>query len=159
MTRKRKIHILFFCLSIMAAALATAKQAQAVLGEPAESVIADRKALSAVRSAVTTTSENYTVQQVESPAVTVREYISPSGIVFGVAWNGFVQPDLTQLLGSYAGEYQAARRTMHRRPGRRAQQIKTDRVVVETWGHMRNLQGRAYAPALIPQGVTIDEIK
>jgi len=37
--------------------------------------------------------------------------------------------------------------------------VRTDRVVVEKWGNMRNLQGRAYAPALIPPGVSIDEIK
>ena len=34
-----------------------------------------------------------------------------------------------------------------------------DRVVVEKWGHMRNLQGRAYAPALLPPGVSSDEIR
>jgi hypothetical protein len=47
----------------------------------------------------------------------------------------------------------------HRQPGRRHVTVKTDGVVVEKWGHMRNLQGRAYAPALIPQGVSVDEIK
>jgi hypothetical protein len=47
----------------------------------------------------------------------------------------------------------------HRQPGRRHVTVKTDSVVVEKWGHMRNLQGRAYAPALIPKGVNVDEIK
>jgi len=45
------------------------------------------------------------------------------------------------------------------KPGRRHVQVKTDGVVVEKWGHMRNMQGRAYAPALIPKGVNVDEIK
>jgi hypothetical protein len=156
---KKTYHTLVLGLSLLTAVLATAPPAQAVLGESAESVAADRKALSAMRSATTTTLVNYAVQQIESDTVTVREYISPSGIVFGVAWNGLVNPDLTQLLGSYSAEYRDAQRQMPRKRGQRAQQVKTNRVVVETWGHMRNLQGRAYAPALIPQGVTIDEIK
>ena len=37
-------------------------------------------------------------------------------------------------------------------------QVKTDRVVVAKWGHMRKLQGRALVPALILPGVNLDEI-
>ena len=155
---KRTYFTLIVGLSVMTAVLATVRPVQAVLGEAADSVTADRKALSAMRSA-TIPHANYTVQQVESDAVSVREYISPSSIVFAVAWNGLVNPDLTQLLGSYSDEYREAQRQTPRKRGQRLQHLKTDRVVVETWGHMRNLQGRAYIPALIPQGVTIDEIK
>jgi len=154
---QRKIYALFLCAALIVAALA-ARPALATLGEPAGSIASDQKALSALRSS-SSVHANYTVQQVESAAVTVREYISPSGIVFGVAWNGMTRPDLTQLLGTYFTEYQQARKQAPRRPGRRSSRVKTDRVIVETWGHMRNLQGRAYAPALIPSGVTIDEIK
>jgi hypothetical protein len=157
MTMKQKLYVLFLCLGFLAATL-VAQRTQATLGEPADSVVTDRKALSAARSS-STVYRNFTVQQVESDAVIVREYVSPSGIVFGVAWNGMTHPDLTQLLGSYFSEYQTARKQTPRQPGHRAGQVKTDRVIVETWGHMRNLQGRAYAPALIPSGVSIDEIK
>jgi len=31
--------------------------------------------------------------------------------------------------------------------------------VVETWGHMRAMRGRAYVPALVPAGVALDEIR
>ena len=72
---------------------------------------------------------------------------------------GGLVPDLTLLLGSYTGEYQAAVKQTPRKHGRRFSQVRTDRIVVEKWGHMRNLQGRAYAPELIPSGVSIDEIK
>ena len=131
---------------------------QAALGESVDSVAKDRKALSAARGA-STVHAGYTVQEVVSDSVTVREYISPAGIVFGIAWNGYTHPDLTPLLGSYAGEYNTALRKTPRKPGRRNAQIRTDRIVVEKWGHMRNLQGRAYVKTLIPQGVSIDEIK
>jgi hypothetical protein len=152
---KRAFPILVFIIWLLAAA----SPAQAVLGEPAHSVTTDRNSLAALRSATTTTHADYVVQQAESDMVTVREYISPSGIVFAVAWNGMVNPDLTQLLGSYFADYREARCKMPRTYGRSSQHVKTGRVVVETWGHMRNLQGRAYVPALVPQGVSIDEIK
>ena len=156
---KRKLYTLFLCLGLSAAVLATAQQVQAGLGGSADSVASDRKALSAVQRAATV-HNGYTVQEFASDATSVREYVSPSGIVFGIAWNGLAYPDLTPLLGAYNGEYQEALQQTPRQPGhRRYQAVRTDRVVVEKWGNMRNLQGRAYAPALIPPGVSIDEIK
>ena len=68
-------------------------------------------------------------------------------------------PDLTQLLGSYADEYHQALQKTPRKHGRRFNRVKTNRLVVEKWGHMRNLQGRAYVPDLIPPGVNVDDIK
>ena len=156
---KRKLYALFLCLSLSVAVLTTAPQVQAGLGESADSVASDRKALSAVQRA-STVHNGYTVQEFASDATAVREYVSPAGIVFGIAWNGLTYPDLTPLLGSYASEYQEALRQTTRKPGlRRHQTVKTDRIVVQKWGHMRNLQGRAYAPALIPPEVSIDAIK
>ena len=134
------------------------QQAQAALGESIDSVAIDQKAISAVRRAMKT-STGYTVHEIRSETMTIREYVSPSGVVFGIAWNGLTHPDLTPLLGSYTDEYQKAISHAHRQPGRRHVTVKTDSVIVEKWGHMRNLQGRAYAPALIPQGVSVDEIK
>jgi len=156
---ERKLYTLFLFLGLSMGVLAIAQQVGATLGESVDSVESDRKALSGVKRA-TTVRNGYTVQEFALDGTFVREYLSPSGIVFGIAWNGLTYPDLTPLLGSYAGEYQTALRQTPRKPGlRRDQVVKTDRVVVERWGHMRNLQGRAYAPALIPPGVSLDEIK
>jgi len=156
---KRKLYALFLCLSLSVGALGTPQQVRATLGESADSVASDRKALSAVQRA-TTSHNGYTVHEFASEATTIREYVSPSGIIFGIAWNGLTYPDLTSLLGSYAGEYHDALQQTPRKPGlRRHSAVRTDRVVVEKWGHVRNLQGRAYAPALVPPGVSIDEIK
>jgi len=156
---KRKLYTLFLFLGLSMGVLAIAQQVGATLGEFVDSVESDRKALSGVKRA-TTVRNGYTVQEFALDGTFVREYLSSSGIVFGIAWNGLTYPDLTPLLGSYAGEYQTALRQTPRKPGlRRDQVVKTDRVVVERWGHMRNLQGRAYAPALIPPGVSLDEIK
>jgi len=158
-TIKGSLSALYFCLGLSVAILAIPQRAQGMLGESADSVTSDRKALSAVQSAQSVLN-GYTIQEIHSDSITIREYVSSAGIVFGIAWNGLVRPDLTQLLGSYAAEYQEAKQQIPRRPGRRHYQVvNTNRVVVETWGHMRNLQGRAYAPDLIPPSVSIDEIR
>ncbi len=155
---KRKCYLLFVALGLLMVMFASARRSEAALGESADSVELDRKVLSATHGATKVLS-GYTVHEVKSDTTDVREYVSPSGIVFGVAWNGFTRPDITQLLGTYAGEYQQALRQTERKRGQRALTVKTDRVVVEQWGHLRNLQGRAYAPALIPDGVSVDDIK
>ena len=154
MKRKR---IISGCLT-MVATLAFSQLVHAGLGESADSITADRKALQAVHRA-TTPHIGYTVVEVVSDATSVREYVSPSGVVFGIAWNGYVHPDLMQLLGSYRSEYSAARQKAARGFGRTRQHLATDNIVVEKWGHMRNLQGRAYVPRLVPAEVCIDEIK
>ena len=145
-------------LGLFLTVFATAVQVRATIGESVDSVASDQKALSATRRTAKT-STAYTVHEIRTETMTVREYVSLSGVVFGIAWNGLTHPDLTPLLGSYISEYQKALIHGRRQPGRRHVTVKTDGIVVEKWGHMRNLQGRAYAPALIPQGVSVDEIK
>lgn len=155
--RQRVQRIIFvFCLAPLI--IMAGRQAQAALGESVDSVASDRKALSAVQRA-TTNRNGYSVRELASAANVVREYISPAGIIFAVAWNGLTHPDLTHLLGSYAAEFREALRNTPRKEGRRSHQVRANRVVVEKWGHMRNLRGRAYLPALIPPGVSVDEIK
>jgi len=148
------VHGMLFVVGI----IATAHEAGATLGESATSVESDRMALSAVRRA-TTAREAYTVHEVKSDASAVREYVSSAGVIFAVAWNGLTHPDLKPLLGSFDGEYRQALRQTHRILGRRHLTVRSERLVVEKWGHMRNQQGRAYVPTLIPSGVSIDEIK
>jgi hypothetical protein len=156
---KRRIRTIVLCFGLSMALLANARQTQATLGESEDSVAADQSALSAVKRA-TTACQGYTIHEFTMDGTAVREYISPSGIVFGIAWNGLIHPDLKPLLGSYAGEYEAALKRSPPKPGiSRNARLETDRIVVEKWGQMRNLQGRAYAPALIPPGVSTNEIK
>jgi hypothetical protein len=147
--------ILSLCLAMIF--FTDVRRVHAALGETVESVATDREALSALRSS-TAARNGFTIHEIDSGSTVVREYVSSSGIVFGIAWNGLIHPDLVQLLGSYAGEYQEALQQTPRRPGHRQIQVKTDRIIVQKWGHMRNLQGRAYAPALIPYGADADEI-
>lgn len=130
----------------------------AVLGEIAESAGSVSRMPSGF-SARSEIREAYSVRTTQSDTTTVREFISPSGVVFAVAWSGIAQPDLSILLGSYNGEYESALRGSMRQHGRRSRSIRTDRVIVEHWGHMRSLSGRAYDPSLIPSGVSPGDIQ
>lgn len=127
------------------------------LGANVSSVQADQAKLKG--SLKVTSSANYQIHEIQTAqGTTVREYVSPSGTVFGVAWQGQFAPDLRQLLGSYFDEYmQAAAQT--RKTGRGPVTIQTSDLVVQRGGHMRFLVGRAYLPQMVPQGVSADEIK
>jgi len=155
---KTRIYFLLYGLALLMVIFGTAHRLQARLGESADSIKSDIEAFSASPTGVMTR-DGYTIQEIDCDSTTVREYVSASGVVFAVAWNGLVHPDLTQLLGRYTGEYERGLEQTPREPGRKRLRVKTNEVVVEQWGHMRNLQGRAYVPALIPPGVSIDEIK
>lgn len=155
---KRRLIALLIGLGFAAFFLAAAGPVQAALGESVDSVASDQTALAAKR-VTKTVRTGYTVQELRSDSVTLREYVAPTGIIFAIAWNGLIHPDLTPLLGSYAGEYRTAQQHVLRQRGSRHRRVETEQIIVEKWGHMRNLQGRAYVPALIPSGVSIDEIK
>jgi len=130
--------------------------AYAVLGGPADSVAADQTRMGG--HLASSKGPNFTVEQVSTSSGTVvNEYVSPAGTVFAVSWRGPRPPDLSQPLGSYFAEYQAAAAQV--RPQRRPLKVTTGTVVVEAAGHMRDLRGRAYVPSLIPAGVTADDIQ
>ncbi len=143
--------------ALAAAALATVTHASAGLGERAESIAADRTALGA-RPLGTVARPGYAIERMESAAHEIREFVSPAGVVFGVAWDGVSHPDLSKVLASYAPEVQQAA-AKPGASGRRRRVIRTARVVVETWGHMRSLHGRAWVPALLPRGVSADAVR
>ena len=149
---KRKLYTLFLCLGLSMAVLAIARHAQATLGESADSVASDQKALKAVKRA-TTVRNGYTVHEFALDGTVVREYVSPSGIVFGIAWNGLTYPDLTPLLGSYAGEYQAALQQTPRKPGLRRHQAREDGPCrCRKMGAHAQPAGPSLRPGLNPSG-------
>jgi hypothetical protein len=144
--------------------------ANATLGDPAESVAADQKVfggqfqtlgpeqLEGEQPGQSAASSSYKVEQISTLAgVIVNEYVSSSGTVFAVSWHGPRPPDLSQLLGSYYPQYQAAATAPHRQRGSLV--VKTDQLVIETGGHMRDLHGRAYIPSLLPPDVSTEEIR
>ena len=135
----------------------------AALGGDANSVSADAvhmKATSAVQIKRPPTGL-YTTHAIQSPHGTVvREFVSPDGRVFGVAWQGPFIPNMQQILGTYFQQYAtAARQAKNKQVGRRPLNIHQPGLVVQSSGIMRSYSGRAYAPDLLPQGVSANEIR
>jgi len=131
----------------------------AALGGDFASVQADQAHMKAtIRSSQ---AQAYMVHEMESPGhVLIREYVSPQGKVFGVAWNGQFRPDLRQVLGDYYGQYsQAVETKKAAQHGRSPLSISQPGLFVEMTGHMRAFSGRAYVPDMLPQGVRAEEVR
>lgn len=138
-------------LTIVAVLIVACSPAWAVLGQPVSSVHRDQQRTGGKLRAISR--DGYTVEQItQADGLTVREYVAPSGMVFGVAWSGPVLPKLSDLLGTYFADFQTAARSTARR--RRAVVLHSDRVVVASGGHPRGFHGLAYVPGLLPSGVS-----
>jgi hypothetical protein len=128
---------------------------QAALGGSEATVEADR--LQVAGTVRMLRSPAYTVHELQTPSGTVvREFVSPTGIVFGVAWQGPTMPDLRQVLGAYFDRYAEA---ATQRRARGSLTIAQPGLVVHSGGHMRAFVGRAYIPEAVPQGVDTATIK
>src|SRR4029077_11386418 len=146
------------------------RSASAELGRDASSIDADRirmqgslLRISRVRGAGAPGLDNdsFTIHEIQSSTGTsIREYVSPSGIVFAVAWTGPWMPDMRQLLGRYFDRYQrgavAARRA---RRARGPLAIDDGEIAVRVVGHPRSFSGIVTATRLVPNGVRADAIR
>jgi hypothetical protein len=147
--------LLRLALSIASVALACLP-AFAALGDDVSSVASDQAHLKA--SVRVLARNSYSIHELLTPkGITIRQYVSPTGTVFGVSWQGFA-PDLQQLLGDHFEEYVAA--AQRQKPLRgRGVFIDTGDLVVETGGHMRFVVGRAFLRSKLPQGINGDDLR
>jgi hypothetical protein len=146
----------FATVAFFVTALAFPTTSLAALGGDESSVAGDRAHMKA--SVRVTRTPSYAVHEMQSPAGTaVREYVSPAGIVFAVAWKGPFLPDLRQLLGVYFDQFSRAAKAPHR--GHGPLLISEPGLVVQLAGHMRDFVGRAYLPEKLPDGVRAESIR
>jgi hypothetical protein len=133
--------------------------ASASLGGDATSVQADQAKMQG--SLRTTNNDSYTLHEIQAPTgVAVKEYVSTSGKVFAVTWQGPIHPDLRQLLGTYFDQFvQAEQAQRAQRHGRGPVQIQQPGLVVQVSGHMRAFLGKAYVPQMLPAGVRAEDIR
>ena len=139
--------------------LMIASPAWAGLGEDVSSVQVDQaRMLGSLRS---TQTQAYTVHEIQAATGTVvREYVSGSGKVFGVAWQGPWPPDMRQILATYFEQYQrAAQMQVRSHAGRRPLLIEQPGLIVQSGGHMRSFAGRAYIPEMLPADVSREAIQ
>lgn len=141
------------------AALLTALSfpAQAALGGDAGSVETDRAQLKA--TVTVTPGTGFTVHQLTLPSGTlVHEYLSPAGKIFAVAWRGREVPDLQQTLGDFYTTASAALNSVPKGSDHRHRSVEQADIVVHTTARMRNHAGLVYVPALVPQGVSPNDL-
>jgi hypothetical protein len=133
--------------------------ASAELGGDFTSVLADQAHMKATLK--TTPAAAFTVHEIQAPSGTVaREYVSPAGKVFAVAWRGPFLPDLHQILGaSFTTFTQSVQAQKMQRSGHGPVLVKQDALVVKSLGHARNYFGKAYLPELMPDGVQDKDIR
>jgi hypothetical protein len=136
--------------------LALPLPASATLGGDAGSTRADQVRMKAALRV--TPGAKYTVHEMSLPSgTTVREFVSPQGLVFAVAWEGPFKPDLQTLLGSYFDRY--VQMPVAFRGGHNAAVMAQPDLVVRSMGHMRAFSGHAYLPAQLPADVPVDELR
>ena len=128
----------------------------AALGGLPEQFNAER---ATVVSSVSSAMPNYTIRETTLATGThVREYISGSGVVFALAWNGPILPDLKALLGQYF-DTMAAESASKPRAGRSHIRISRPGVVIHSGGHMRAFEGSAWIPAQFPAGFSAGDVR
>lgn len=139
--------------------LMTCSSVWAVLGGSSGTLEVDHQPLSGQTRTIP--GPDFSVHELTTPDLVVREYISGQGKVFGVSWTGRRSPDLPVLFGSYFEQYEAAsaERNARRSPLRGVTQVETSDLVVETGGPMGAIWGRAYLPNFLPPGVTKEAIQ
>jgi hypothetical protein len=108
-----------------------------------------------------TQAKAFTIHEISASTKTViKEYVSPDGKVFAITWHGQFVPNMQQLLGTYYQQFaDAAAKQREGHFGHRPLNIQEPGLVVQNGGHMRFYFGRAYVPAMLPQGVTTDDIQ
>jgi hypothetical protein len=142
----------------------------ASLGDTAASVLNDQARWKGTLSSVD--NGTYAVHEITmASGAKVREFVSPAGAVFAIAWDGPFPPNFQQLLGPYYQQVQealadqkAAQQASEQQGGATRRRrgpvlVETPGLVFAQSGHMRSFHGVAYIPQLVPQGVQSSEIR
>lgn len=150
-------------LTLGALLMASASGVMATLGSAPSAVASTPTLVSSARKlAATPTGRTgtYTLSESQFDSGTlVREYVTPAGQVFALAWRGPVLPDLSAFLGDYFRAFKVEAQQV-REKGIRGSPvfIEGDGLVMRSSGRMRNFFGYAYVPTLVPAGVNIHDV-
>jgi uncharacterized protein DUF2844 len=141
--------------SMLLTLFAVSFPAYAELGGDEASIQTDQVQMQGVRRIAR--ASTHVMHEIQTPTGTkVREYVSPAGKVFGVAWEGPFLPNLQQVLGPY---FEQLSRAQSNRRGRGPLIIQLPGLVFFSGGHMRAFAGQAYVPDMLPHGVTAEAIR
>ena len=144
-----------FSASLLALLLAYAGASHAALGGAPEQFDAPTTAVPGVSAAGTGYLRRDTTL---ATGTQVSEYVSASGVVFAVTWDGPLLPDLKALLGKYF-DAMVAESAKAPRAGRPRIAVNLPEVVINSGGHMRAFEGSAWLPAQLPAGFSVDDLR
>lgn len=130
-----------------------AQPAHAVLGERVETIHADQMRLQGARRLATAL--QYQVHDIRlADGSLVRQFATPSGQVFALAWRSHLKLQLQPLLGQYFSGYTEARRAATKGHGFVRQSVLSQGgLVVHESAHLGMFAGLAYVHHLVPEGV------
>jgi hypothetical protein len=109
------------------------------------------------QSPVVATEQHLNVYLIKAPSGTqIKEYTNADNVVVAVTWQGPSLPNLKELLGVHFDTF--VNRPTPIATNHRSAELRTDDLVVQSHGQMRNFAGRAYLPKLLPAGLNLDQI-
>jgi len=99
-------------------------------------------------------------ESTDANQISVRQYVSSSGQVYAVSWDGPAMPDVAVLLGTWFDRYrQEASAALPNATGLHSSRVSGSDLMVETAVRLRNFNGRAWLPNALPAGVTAADIE
>jgi len=145
-------------LSVLLILVLAQAPAWAVLGQMEASVTTDQQRMRSEDRVQAL--ESYKVHELTTTnGPTVREYVTPQGMVFGVAWQGRFMPNVNQLLGTYVNNLQNATPAQTQIRNRRGLIVKTSDFVYSNFCRMQICTGRAFVPAFVPSNVSAEVVR
>ena len=166
--RKRRVPLFdltVFLLAGLAQLLVVSEASYAALGEKRETLETDRAAEPAYKKS-TEAHSSFSIRVTQGQGFTLKEYVTQSGVVFGITWTGKVPLNLSDIFGSYLTDYQQAadKAATQKRPTRLRMRvphvlIQGSQVTFERFGQGPSTHSRAVVSQLIPAGVSANEIK
>jgi hypothetical protein len=138
-------------LAILLLFMSAPRRAAATLGADVPSIAGNEHALDAGRRIEKiATGERHDLTL--SSGLVIHEFVSPSGSVYAVTWQGPQPPNLREVLGPYFAQLF----THASRGNRNRLVVSGEDFEIRTSGHARWFEGRAWVPSLVPVGVRFD---
>ncbi|MGX7003683.1 DUF2844 domain-containing protein [Caballeronia sp. KNU42] len=99
-------------------------------------------------------------ESTDANQIRVRQYVSSSGQVYAVSWDGPAMPDVALLLGTSFDRFrQEASSAQPNASGLHSSRVNCSDLMVETAVRLRDFSGRAWLPSALPAGVTAADIE
>lgn len=92
-------------------------------------------------------------------ALTIKEFVDSTGLVYAVRWQGSHPPDLNSLLGQYFPEYKMALVSTPFRAPRRGVAATSNNLQIAQFGHPGALTGIIYLKNSLPSGIQPEDLK